>query len=80
MKVDKSKNHGVRILNKGIYISTCQKTPKLLALLVRLLYFFGKIHLECEGRGRRVRHWNRVEEDLKRNTAAGWLKRISKNK
>lgn len=87
MEVDKSKNHGIRTLNEGIYISTYQKTPKLLALLVRLLYLFRIVHLVCEGGkclrkggGRRVRHWNRVEEDLKRNIVAGWLKRISKNK
>lgn len=48
MKIDKSKNHGTGILNKSIYISICQKTFKLSALIGRLLFLFRKIHLKCE--------------------------------
>lgn len=47
MKVDKSKKHGTGILNKNIYISICQNTFKLLALIGRLPFLFRKIHLKC---------------------------------
>lgn len=55
MKADKSKNHGTGIANKSIYKTIYQKTFKLLALVGRLLFLFGKIHLKCErGLGRRM--------------------------